>query len=339
MAMPSWQNGRKQRHGWEDVMRLFWFLAWALALASPAAAQSDYPAKPIRVVVPFGPGGSSDVIARVLQAPLQQALGTTIVIENRAGAGSNLGSAAVARAEPDGYTLLLTTSALVANPALYRSLAYDPQKDLAPVADLANAPNVLVTRPANGIATLADVISLAKQNPDKLNYSSAGIGTTPHLAMELLKLKAGINITHIAYGGGGPATQALLTGTVELLCASMPNAQEQVKAGTMKALAVTSLTRWADLAEVPTFAELGYPDMNLDTGHFLLAPAGTPEGVVRVIAERVLATLARPEVKERLRQIGYAPVAGGPEVLKARMAKEIPLFKALVAGANIRPMD
>jgi tripartite-type tricarboxylate transporter receptor subunit TctC len=308
-------------------------------LTGPTAAQSDYPVKPVRIIVPFGPGGSSDVIARILQAPLQQELGQGIIIENRAGAGSNLGTAAAARADADGYTLLITTSAFVANPGLYKSLPYDPVRDFAPIADLAVAPNILVTTPMTGIKSLADVIMRAKANPDKLNYSSAGVGTTPHLAVELLKLKAGINLTHITYGGGGPATQALLAGTVDLLCASMPNAQEQVKAGTMKGLAVTSGLRWADLADVPTFTELGFPDLVLDTGHFLLAPVGTPQPVIDRLARDVLAILARSEVKERLRQVGYAPVAGSPEVLKARIAREVPLFKDLIAGAKVRQLD
>jgi tripartite-type tricarboxylate transporter receptor subunit TctC len=154
-----------------------------------------------------------------------------------------------------------------------------------------------------------------------------------------LKLKAGVNITHIIYAGGGPATQALLAGTVDLLCGSMPNAQEHVKAGAMKGLAVTSPQRWPDLVDIPTFTELGYPDIVLDTGHFLLAPAGTPQDVVDRLARETLAALARSEVKERLRQVGYAPIAGGPDVLKARIAREVPLFKQLVAGAHIRNLD
>ena len=314
-------------------------IAVAAGVSCPAVAQGDFPGKPIRIIVPFGPGGSSDVIARLLQAPLQQALGQSIVIENRAGAGSNLGTAAAARSEADGYTLLLTTSAFVANPALFKSLPYDPIKDFAPVADLAVAPNILVTTPKSGIASLADVVARAKADPDRLNYSSAGVGTTPHLAVELLKLKAGITITHIIYAGGGPATQALLAGTVDLLCGSMPNAHEHVKAGAMKGLAVTSPHRWADLPDVPTFTELGFPDIVLDTGHFLLAPAGTPKDVVERLARETLAALSRAEVKERLRQVGYAPIAGGPDVLKARIAREVPFFKELVTGARIKRLD
>ncbi len=303
--------------------------------ASPAIAQSAYPNKPIKIVVPFGPGGSSDVMARILSGPLQQALGASVIVENRAGSGSNLGTAAVARSEPDGYTLLLTTSAFVVNPSLYKNVPYDPVADFAPVADLAVAPNILVASPKAGIRSLQEAIARAKAEPDKYNYSSAGIGTTPHLSVEWLKLRAGINLTHIIYQGGGPATQAVLSGTVELFCGSLPNAQEHVKTGGMIPLGITSAKRWPDLPDVPTLIEQGVPDFVTETGHFLLAPAGTPPDIAGRIAKETLAILARPEMQDRLRLAGFATIAGGPDVLKARIAKDVPFYRDLITRAKV----
>jgi tripartite-type tricarboxylate transporter receptor subunit TctC len=308
-------------------------------LVSPPAAAQPSSGKPIRIIIPFGPAGSADVIARILQQPLGQALKQNIIIENRPGAGSNLGTAAVAHAEPDGSTLLITTSAFVANPGLYKNLPYDPVKDFAPIADLAVAPNIIAALPSSELKSLRDVIARAKADPQKLNYASPGNGTTPQLTMELFKLRAGINITNIAYGGGGPATQALLSGTVDLLSASLPNVQEQVLAGTMKGLAMTSRERWPELPDVPTFVELGFPDIVLDTGHFLLAPAGTPPEVIKRLANATKDVLAQDAIKARLRQVGYAPIAGGPEVLKERIAKEVAFFKELVASAKIPQIE
>jgi len=308
-------------------------------LTSPPVSAQFGSRKPIRIIVPFGPAGSADVIARILQAPLGQALKQTIIIENRPGAGSNLGTVAVARSDPDGTTLLLTTSAFLANPALYKNVPYDPAKDFAPVADLAISPNIIATQPKGALASLADVVARAKVDPEKLNYASPGNGTTPQLTMELFKLRAGIQLTNIAYGGGGPATQALLSGTVDLLTASLPNVQEQVRAGTMKGLAMTSTQRWPELPDVPTFVELGFPDIVLDTDHLLLAPAGTPPDVIEQLVKETQAVLAQDAVKERLRQVGYASIAGGADVLKQRIAREVPFFKELVASARIPLID
>lgn len=318
--------------------------AGALALAltwfatQPAGAQLAS-GQTIRIIVPFAPAGSSDVLARVLQAPLQQALNHTIIIENRAGAGSNLGTVEVARAKPDGLTLLLTSSAFVVNPGLYKNAPYDPAKDFAPIAALPVAPNILVTQAKGPMKTLADLIARAKADPQSLNYASPGNGTTPQLAMELLKLKAGINVTNVPYGGGGPATQALLTGTVQLLSTALPGALEQVRSGTMRGVAITTMQRWPDLPDVPTYAELGYADVGLDTAHFLLAPAGTPPAIVEQLTKATLSALGQNEVKQRVFQVGYAFVAGGPDAAKERIAKDVPFFKQLVANAKIPQIE
>ena len=220
------------------------------ALAATRAFAQLSANKTVRLIVPFAPPGSSDVLARVLQSPLQQELGQTVIVENRAGAGTNIGTAEVARAAPDGYTLLLTSSAFVVNPALYKSIAYDPVKDFAPIAALPVAPNVIAVNAQGDIKSLGEVVSRAKTNPEKLNYAGPGNGTTPQLMMELFKLKAGVQITNIAYNGGGPATQALLTGTVDLLSTALPGAQAQVQSGVMRGLAITTKERWPSLPDV-----------------------------------------------------------------------------------------
>jgi tripartite-type tricarboxylate transporter receptor subunit TctC len=304
----------------------------------PASAQLSSGA-PIRIIVPFAPAGSSDVLARVLQVPLQQALNHTVIVENRAGAGSNLGTVEVARARPDGYTLLLTSSAFVVNPGFYKNVPYDPFKQFAPIAALPVAPNILVTQAKSDLSSVRDVIARAKADPQALNYASPGNGTTPQLAMELLKLKAGINVTNVPYGGGGPATQALLSGTVQLLQTALPGAIEQVRAGAMKGLAITTTERWPDLPNVPTYAELGYPEVGIDTAHFLLAPAGTPPDVLDLITKAAQSALGQNEVKQRVFQLGYAFVAGGPDVAKQRIAKEVPFFKELIANAKIPQIE
>jgi tripartite-type tricarboxylate transporter receptor subunit TctC len=310
-------------------------VSW-IGLASTAASAQGNLGNTIRIVVPFAPGGSSDVLARVLQAPLQAELKQNVIIENHAGAGSNIGTSEVARAKPDGFTLLLNSSAFVVNPALYKNVPYDFAKDFSPIAQLPVAPNVFVVNSKNGsINSVADLVAHAKANPQKLNYSSPGNGTTPQLTMELFKLKTGVNLTNIPYNGGGPATQALMGGTVDVLSTALPGAQSQIAAGTMKGIAVTTTKRWPTLPNVPTFSELGYPNITLNTEHFLLAPAGTPQSVIDRMSKAVLAVLARDDVKKRLLTLGYLHVAAGPAAAKARIAKDVAFYKNLIASAKI----
>ena len=305
---------------------------------TPASAQLN-PAQTVRIIVPFAPAGSSDVLARLLQQPLAEQLKQNVIVENRAGAGANIGTAEVARAAPDGYTLLLVSSALVVNPALYKSVPYDPFKDFAPIAALPVAPNVFAVKGSGGITSLQDVIARAKANPGKLNYASPGNGTTPQLTMELFKLKSGLEITNIPFNGGGPATQALLTGTVDILSTALPGAQSQIQSGAMKGIALTTSARWPDLPSVPTFVESGFPDITLKTEHFLLAPTGTPQPILDQLTKAILAALAEDNVKQRVRQLGYEFVAGGPDAAKSAIAKEVPFFKELVKNAKIPQIE
>lgn len=313
----------------------------ALALISIGAARNAALAQSgaegtIRIVVPFAPAGSGDVLARVLQAPLQQELKQTIIVENRAGAGSNIGTVEVARAKPDGLTLLISTSAFVVNPGLYKNVPYDFARDFAPIGLLPVAPNVFAVNPKQGdINSLPELIARAKADPQKFNYASPGNGTTPQLAMELFKLKTGAGITNVPYNGGGPATQALMSSTVDVLSTALPGAQAQIRAGVMKGIALTTAERWPNLPDVPTFQELGYPDLNLNTEHFLLAPARTPQAVIERLSKAVFAVMARDDIKKRLVELGYLPVVDGPEAAKARIARDVAFYKNLIAKAKI----
>lgn len=300
----------------------------------PASAQST--GNNIRIIVPFAPAGSSDVLARLLQGPLQQELKQTVIIENHAGAGSNIGTVDAARAKPDGSTFLISSSAFVVNPALYKNVPYKYDTDFEPIALLPVAPNVFAVNSAkSGIKSLADVVKIAKANPQKLNYSSPGNGTTPQLTMELFKLKLGVNLTNIPYNGGGPATQALLGGNVDVLSTALPGAQSHIKGGTMQGIALTTDQRWPTLPNVPTFKEDGYPDINLNTEHFMLAPRGTSQAVIDKMAKALAAVLARDDVKKRLVELGYLHVISGPAECKARIAKDVAFYKDLIKSAKI----
>jgi tripartite-type tricarboxylate transporter receptor subunit TctC len=314
--------------------------ALMLALVCVAAGRATWAQSSskdvIRIIIPFAPAGSADVLARVLQPSLQDVLKQTVIVENRAGAASNIGTSEVARARPDGLTLLITTSAFVVNPGLYKNVPYDVAKDFAPIGLLPVAPNVFAVTPKQGgIDSVPDLIARAKAEPQKYNYSSPGNGTAPQLVMELFKLETGAEITNIPYNGGGPATAALMGGTVDVLSTALPGAQGQIRAGSMKGVALTTEERWPTLPEVPTFKELGYPDINLNTEHFFLAPAGTPPAVIERLSKAVLAILARDDVKKQLVELGLLPVAEGPEAAKERIAKDVAFYKDLIAKAKI----
>jgi tripartite-type tricarboxylate transporter receptor subunit TctC len=327
MADPTWRTRRA-------VLRAGAYVLGAAGFGRMAAG-AGYPDRPVRIVVPFAAGGPSDLTARLMSAKLGEALGQTFFVENRAGAGSNLGTAAVARSAPDGYTLLVTSSAFVVNPGLYKQVPYDPVKDFAPVTELDTSPNVFIATPASGITTMAQLVAQAKAAPDALSYASAGIGTTPHLAGELLKIAAGINITHVPYPGAGPAMQGVLAGTVPLMCASLPGAHPSILAGTVRALAVTGPQRWYDMPDVPTMLELGYDNFVSDTFHSMLAPAGTPAEIVDRLAQTSLDALKEPAFHERLRTLGFEVIAKGPDGLRRRIAAEVPRFRDLIAKAGI----
>jgi tripartite-type tricarboxylate transporter receptor subunit TctC len=310
-----------------------------LAAADGARGQAAYPTHTIVMVVPFPAGGPTDIIARIVASTLQQALGQNVIIDNRVGAGGNIGIAYVARANPDGHTLLFTSTAIAVNPGLFANLPYDPIKDFAPISEIVNAPNVLFVRPDSGINTIADLVARAKAEPDKLNYASPGVGTKSHLTGELLKLRAGISIQHIPYRGGGPATQALVAGTVQLGSVALAPVEPLIKSRTVRALAVTGATRWYSLPDVPTMIESGYPGFISDTFNGMFAPAGTPPEVVALLVKTVREAMKRPDAIEAAQKFGYQIVAGTPEQMSARLVSEIKGVKELVARAGIKPQN
>ncbi len=310
--------------------------ALACACPAPAIAQGSYPTRPIRVIVPFAAGGPSDIIARILADALYQPLGESVVIENRPGGGANIGIGIAARAEPDGYTLLATTSAIVINPSLYKTIPFDPIKSFAPISDLAISSQMLSVMP--GFAnSLAEFIAKAKAQPGKLNYSSPGLGTQAQLTVELLKLRAGIDITHVPFTGGPPAVQALMSGTVELVTNAVPTSEALARQGTIRALAVSGEKRWSSLPDVPTLIECGYPGFVTDTFAGLFAPAGTPKDIVDKLAKAVQAAMARPEVVEKARKAGFEVIGGSPDVLAARVVREVAFNRDIVTRAGIEP--
>jgi tripartite-type tricarboxylate transporter receptor subunit TctC len=316
-------------------------LAAALVTASlgffPGNAFAAYPDRPITFIVPFPPGGPTDIIARILAIALSQSLGQQVIVDNRAGAAGNIGMGQAARATPDGYTLLLTSTAIAVNPALFKNLPYDPFKDFIPVTELVNAPNVLVVRPDSGIKTLADLIARAKAAPGTFNYASPGAGTKSHLTGELLKLRAGIEMQHIPFRGAGPAAQAVLAGTVQVGSVALAAAEGLIKGGELRALAVTGVERWFSLPDVPTMIESGFPNFVSDTFNALFAPAGTPPEIVALLVRESRAAMRRPAVSEQARKAGFEVIAGTPEQLAARVAAEVPSVRDLVAKAGIKP--
>jgi tripartite-type tricarboxylate transporter receptor subunit TctC len=303
---------------------------------APALGQAAYPSRSIRVIVPFAAGGPSDLIARIIAEALYPRLGQTVIIENRPGGGANTGIGLAARAEPDGYTLLLTTSAFVINPSLYKKIPFDPVKDFAPICDLAVSPQMLSVMPGY-VDTLAEFIAKAKAAPGKLNYSSPGVGTQAQLTVELLKLRAGIDIVHVPFSGGPPAVQALMGGSVQLVTNAVPTSQKLVEAGTIHALAVSGKSRYFALPKVPTLVESGFPGFVTDTFVGFFAPSRTPKEIVDRLARESQAALKRPEIVERARQAGFEVIGGSPDDLAKRVSREIAFNHDIITKAGIEP--
>jgi tripartite-type tricarboxylate transporter receptor subunit TctC len=311
-------------------------VAAALLCLDPGSAAA-YPDRNIMLIVPFAPGGPTDIIARIISAAFQKSLGQSIIVDNRGGAAGNIGMSIAARAVPDGYTLLLTSTAIAVNPALFSNLGYDPFKDFLPISELVNAPNVIVVRADSGIKSIGELVARAKASPGTFNYSSPGVGTKSHLSGEELKLRAGIQMTHVPYRGAGPAALAVLEGTTQVGSVALAAAESLVKSGQLRALAVTGAKRWFSLPDVPTMVESGYPGFVSDTFNALFAPAGTPAPVISVLAKESQASLRTPEALVQAHNAGFEVVAGTPEQLSARLAAEIPAVKELVARIGIKP--
>ena len=312
------------------------FLASAALVCAPAPARAaDYPSKPITLMIGFAPGGPSDVMARILTKKMEEILKQPLVIENRAGAGGSIAGAAVARAAPDGYTVLLATGSLLAiNVSLYKNVGYDPEKDFEPIGLIGTQTNVLYINPSVSARSLGELIAYAKANPGKLSFGSGGNGTPAHLAGELLKLEAKIDITHVPFRGTGPALQAVIGGHVPMAFNPPSPLLPHIQSGTIRVLAVTTLKRTEVLPEVPTIAESGFPGFEATTWHALVAPAGTPKDVIATLHRATAATVNDPPVRKALTDLGVDVVGGTPEELRAYVKAEIPKWAEVVRASG-----
>lgn len=308
------------------------------ALFSPciALAQADvYPSKPIRLIVAFAPGGSVDVVARVIAPRLSEKLGQQLVIENRAGASGIIGTEVVATAKPDGYTLILHTIPFVANQFLYPKLPY-AISDFAPISLVASSPSMVAVHPSLPVNSVRELLQLAKSQPGVLNYSAAGAGTNPHIAGELFNMLGNVDIMAIQYKGGGPALAALLGGEVKISFPNMAEAAPHVKTGKIRALALTGPKRTPVFPDLPTVAEAGIPGYEFTTWHGLLAPKGTPEAIVRLINEKLKEAMRSPDMVQRFEQMGLDNIASSPEQFAAHLKTEAEKWGKVVKQRNIR---
>ncbi len=312
-------------------------LSAAIVTGAPALAQADYPSKPVRIVVPFAAGGTTDITARVIADELTKALKQSVVVDNKGGAGGNIGAGEVARSAPDGYTFLMGTPGTQAiNQFLYPKMPYDTAKDFAPVSFVVRVPNVLVVNPSVGAKNLAELISVAKAKPGALSYGSPGNGTTGHLSTELFKSGAKIFVTHIPYRGSGPMLVDLMGGQVQMAIDNLPSAMPHIKAGKLIALGVTGEKRSAQLPDVPTIASI-LPGYAAESWFVLMAPAGTPPAIVNKVSAEVDKILKKPEVIERFKGLGAEPVGGTPEQLGQFITAETRKWSQVVkaSGAKI----
>ena len=318
--------------------------AAAVGIAAPAAlgvrsAYADYPDRPVKFVVANTPGGPSDIVGRVVSAALEQSTGKTFIIDNRGGAGGNIGMEYVAHAEPDGYTILLATNAVSVNVGLYNTLPFDPLKDFVAVSELATSPNTFVVKSDLPAKTMKDFVALARANPDKYNCATPPIGTTAQLQLELLKIRENLpKLADIVFKGGGDAITALLSSTAQLSSGSLAPALPHIKAGTLRCLAVCAAERWPDLPDVPTMEESGYKDFVMAVDCVLLAPAKTPSANVKWLETETLKVLKTPEMKDKLFKAGFLVRPQGADAAWARVTKEIGMFKQIIDQAGIKKM-
>ncbi len=310
----------------------------AATAALPGAAHAQtYPSKPIRLIIPFPPGGATDIIGRTLAQKLSTQLGQTVIVDNKPGAGGTLGSAEAAKAPPDGYTLLLaTTSTHSIAPTLYKNIPYSVEKDFAPITEVATATNVLIVTPNLPVKDVAELVALAKAKPDALNYASSGNGTIVHLQSELFRLTSNTKLTHVPYKGTALAIPDLISGQTHMMFDSLVSALPHIKGGKVKALAVTSTQRTPLLPNIPTVAESGLPDYVVNTYFGLFAPPGTPRDIVQRLHKEAVIAVLSADVKERFASQGAEPVGGTPEALSALIKSETAKWKRVIDAGQIK---
>jgi len=308
--------------------------AVALLAIGQAPARAEWPERTIMIIAHFAPGGSNDLLARLIASELAPALKQNVIVENRPGANGNIGLTYAAHAAPDGYTLVVASGVVEINPSIRKS-GYE-MKDFAPVAFLGASPNVILTRPDSGIATVKDLIAKAKAEPGKITYSSPGVGSVSQLAVELLELRTETKLIHVPFQGAAPAAQAAMAGTTDIGSVNVAGLIGFIQSGRLKALVQTGAKRWPDLPDVPTMQEAGMPDAVVETTQMLLAPAGTSQPIIDRLAKEVKTILAKPDVRAKMLKASFAVEYEGPEQLKARIAREVPMWKDLVDRAGIK---
>lgn len=319
----------------QTLKRIVLALAGAAIFAGSAIAQ-QYPTKPIRFVVPFAPGGPTDVVARLIVLKLTETWGQQIVVDNRGGAGGNIGMGLAARANPDGYTILLVSSSFVVNPSLYSKIPYDPYKDFIPISNLAASPHVFFVHSSSPVKSVAELIALAGSNPGKLSIATPGIGTTPDLSARLFTLTTRIDLVPVPYGGGGLSLAAVLGNQVSIGCQAIPPVTPHIKGGRLRGIALTAAKRSDALPDVPTLAEVGYSGQEADTMQGMLVPAGTPKAVVNKIAGEIRRTMALPDIKQRVSDLGFDVIASTPEQFSAQIRNEIERWGKVVKSAGLK---
>ena len=307
-----------------------------LASAGTISAQGTYPDKPIRLIVPYPPGGGTDVIARIVQDRLRAALGQSLVIENRGGAGGSIGTELAAKSAPDGYTVLFTLSSHTINPAIYSKLSFDTARDFEPIGIVCSLPQILVANPNFSANTVSELIAMAKEKPGALSYASVGNGSPGHLAGEMMKLKTATQMTHIPYRGGGPAVIDVISGQVPLLWVSIPAAAQFVKQKQLKALAVSTVKRSAAFPDVPTMQESGIADFEVDSWYAMFVPAKTPRPIIDRLNGALNTVLKEAEIRDKLLAQGSEAVGGTPEQLGTLVNAELPKWAKLVKDAGIK---
>jgi tripartite-type tricarboxylate transporter receptor subunit TctC len=309
-------------------------LALARGGLVPARAADAYPLRPVRIVVPFAPGGIADVLGRLLGQKLSERLGKNFYVENHAGAGANIGTALVANAAADGYTLLLTTSAFVVNPSLMTKMPYDPDRDFVPVTIVAGSPNLLVVTPSLPVKTVRELIDYVRKTGG-VSFASAGVGTTPHLSGEMFRLALDLDMVHVPFGGSGPALQSTVAGHVPVAFAALPPAMPLISAGQLRPLAVTASQRSPALPDVPTLAEAGLTGQEAETIVPLLAPAATPKPVIALLYGEIVKIMALPETAQTLETLGFTALVPPPDEAAARIRQEIARWAKVIRDARI----
>ena len=313
-----------------------WLALLSSAFCICALAQDNYPSRPVRFILPFPPGGGTDILGRVIAERLSASLGQPVVTENRGGAGGNVGAEAAAHSAPDGYTIVLVAPSLAISPSLYSKLNYDPVKDLAPIGLVATVPNVMITNPSVEAKNLQEFIALGRSRPGQMNFGSGGAGTSNHLAGELFNIVTGAKLVHVPYKGVNLAMQGVLAGEIQLVFIGIPAALPHIKAGKLRALALVAPQRSSALPEVPTVAEAGLKDFDVTTWYGVMAPAGTPRPIVTRLNGELVKIMQAPDVKERLAGMATDPLTSTPEEFAAYLRQEIAKWGDVVRKANLK---